>query len=110
MRSDRSYNGEEEFLRAYWDQIADIQSAGDILVESGNYLSRRRGIVRVYWEVYRLTRIPGKPVPLCRYDAEYPNSSAKGFCAFLFASATKLAHMYSSVVAEEERASRSKEG
>jgi hypothetical protein len=110
MKSKLNYNAEEEYLRAYWDQIADIQGASDVLVESGTYLSSRRGVVRVYWEVYRITRIPGKPVPLCRYDAEYPNSSAKGFSAFLFASATKLAHMYSNVVAEAERAARSKEG
>lgn len=88
----RSSQSDEDFTRAAWDLLRDIEKSTYSEVKVQLKADLRRGVWTVETDVW-VERVEGKPYSICRHKGEYPNSRAASFSAYLFAHMNTLAQM-----------------
>jgi len=77
------------FLRAYTDEIAELEQEHEVLIYSTFTPSSRRGVLEFRLSAwYEGERRGSKPVAV--YTAHYPNSFVGSLHAFLFQAAIRL--------------------
>jgi len=104
MSSRRTHSEEESFIAAYSDMIRTIEQEYGMWVTADYHITERNAVLCWHWTCQRgQLNAPGY-VKVAHYTSEYPNARATSLAAFLFGSATRLAHMAEQWVEGEKRA------
>jgi len=88
----RQSTSDEDFTRAAWDLLKDVElnTYGSVQIELRADL--RRGVWKLNTTVF-VERVEGHPYALIRYQGDYPNSRAATLASYLFAHMNTVAQM-----------------
>lgn len=90
----------EEFVRAYHDQVVDLEVRFDLRVETRVFLSTRKGVLVVTMSAHE-PQAPPCAASKARVVGEYPNATAQALEAFLYSQSHKLYVMCEAMRREE---------
>jgi len=88
----RGGSGPYEFNAAAWDEVHESERSWRVKWAIAYLPTQRRGVWKMSVQVIDLAR-GTDPVPVVRYEAEWPNSRAQAFEAFSYATCYAVARM-----------------
>ena len=92
----------EEFTRAFWDQVRDVEAEYGVVISAAIVPDRRKGVITVCLQA-SIVQEGNQRHQVATIQGDYPNATAQALEAFLYSQSFKLARMIDGWATDQHR-------